>query len=929
MSSRARLLDYLHELGRRIRTHIYVRGAAIAGSALLTLTVLLVWWLRQDGFATLSAAVARIALVLALVAIGVWYVYRPLRQLRQHDGAFEFERRLPDQRGRVETFLDAQRHASESPLLELLARDALTRVGKFSARDVIPDSQLRIAAVVALTALAAIVWLLTAAPAFWGYGSRYLLLGQALPVDAVPSRQITVAPGNITVRRNSDLTIRATTSGFMPEHAQLFVRFDDKRDWERAPMQTVGDGDAREWQFKLYALRGPLHYYVAAGDGRGDERSSEHAVTIVDLPRIERVRLTYSYPEWTGLETQTEDVVRGIRAVAGTQVKVEVFSDAPLQAPVIVVDGAATTMDTQRDHSSGTIAVARPGRYHVGARVVDELVALTDDYPIEIVTDEKPSIEIRRPGRDARATSIEEVAVDVQAQDDFRLQQVALRYAVNGGDWKTMPLASGTSKVDTASLLRMEDLGAAQSSQAQLQPGDLVTYYAVAKDRQQSAQTDLFMVQVQPFERRFSEGQAGGAGGGMGDEQGAISERQREILLATWNLQRSDARASRSRAQLEESAKMLAELQKKLAAQAQTMAQRMRARTTTESNERVAQFVQSLENAVASMEPAAEHLDDFDLVAAVPDEQKALQQLLRAESVFRDVQVAMQRESSRGGQQSARNFTELFELEMDVDKNHYETQSPLSQGNDREELDETIRKLKELAERQERLAQQTKQQTPSREERWQQEQLRREAEDLRRRLEQLAQAQQGQGQPQQGQSQQGQSQQGQSQQGQSQQRNGEAEGNPSGSENRSAKALESMREALDNMRAANSNSDDRGRTQQSSADASRNLRQALRQMQQPDEKAMSQQVQEMAERAAQLSGEQRRVEADLYAGLGEAKQSARDRSELSSARKQRLIEAKQKMAEDVGALQRDMRGAMNDHRRANPDATRAAGGDIA
>ena len=271
-------------------------------------------------------------------------------------------------------------------------------------------------------------------------------------------------------------------------------------------------------------------------------------------------------------------------------------------------------------------------------------------------------------------------------------------------------------------------------------------------------------------------------------------------------------------------------------------------------------------------------------------------------------------------------FTELFELEMDVDKNHYETQSPLSQGNDREELDETIRKLKELAERQERLAQQTKQQTPSREERWQQEQLRREAEDLRRRLEQLAQAQQGQGQPQQGQSrqgqsQQGQSQQGQSQQGQSQQRNGEAEGNPSGSENRSAKALESMREALDNMRAANSNSDDRGRTQQSSADASRNLRQALRQMQQPDEKAMSQQVQEMAERAAQLSGEQRRVEADLYAGLGEAKQSARDRSELSSARKQRLIEAKQKMAEDVGALQRDMRGAINDHRRANPEAT--------
>jgi hypothetical protein len=93
------------------------------------------------------------------------------------------------------------------------------------------------------------------------------------------------------------------------------------------------------FDFKLYAIRGPLTYYIDA-DG---VRSAEHSVGVVDLPRIERVRLTYSYPEWTGLEPQTDEESRDIRAVAGTDVKVEVFADAPLEAPALIIDGPSTS----------------------------------------------------------------------------------------------------------------------------------------------------------------------------------------------------------------------------------------------------------------------------------------------------------------------------------------------------------------------------------------------------------------------------------------------------------------------------------------------------------------------------------------------------------------------------------------------------------
>src|SRR6185503_5588972 len=486
---------------------------------------------------------------------------------------------------------------------------------------------------------------------------------------------------------------------------------------ERAPMQSATDSDSR-FEFRLYAVRGPLQYYV---DAEGT-RSGEHSVTVVDLPRIERVKLTYEYPQWTGLSPKMDDASRDISAVEGTNVKVEVVADAPLDAPALIVDGNTGELVQQGRTSTGAIAVTKPGRYQIGARVANEFVALSDEYAIEIIPDEKPTIEVRKPGRDWRATSIEEVPVRIHAEDDFRLRDVSLHYSVNGGDWQAVPLGGGAKSSDGESVLDLEKLGAATP----LVPGDLVSYYAVAKDRKVTAQTDLFMVQVQPFERRFLHAQS------------AISERQREILLATWNLQRGDERGSRSKQQLEDSAKMLAELQATLAQQARTLAARTRARSSLDEDERVRTFVESLEKAASVMDPAIAHLNTFKLPEAVPFEQQALQQLLRAESAYREVQVSMEQSNAGGdGSQTARNFTEMFELEMDLEKSQYESESQLSQRNVQKDLDEMVRKLKELAERQERLAQERQQDLRTPEQRWKQEQLRREAEDLRRRLAEL------------------------------------------------------------------------------------------------------------------------------------------------------------------------------------------------
>ena len=276
------------------------------------------------------------------------------------------------------------------------------------------------------------------------------------------------------------------------------------------------------------------------------------------------------------------------------------------------------------------------------------------------------------------------------------------------------------------------------------------------------------------------------------------------------------------------------------------------------------------------MDPAVAHLNTFKLPEAVPFEQQALQQLLRAESAFREVQVSMQQSNAGGdGSQTARNFTEMFELEMDLEKSQYESESQLSNRNMQKDLDEMIRKLKELAERQEQLAQERQQDLRTPEQRWKQEQLRREAEDLRRRLAELKRQQQ--------------------QSGDSQQasRGGSASSQAREREERQreqlSQALESVNKALQDMQhpqtttaaaSRNKASSRQGRAvgtavrinspaQQAAEQASRNLRRALQQIDRPEPSHFDETLEKFADRSQQMLEEQRRVESELYEALSQ------------------------------------------------------------
>ena len=96
-----------------------------------------------------------------------------------------------------------------------------------------------------------------------------------------------------------------------------------------------------------------------------------------------------------------------------------------------------------------------------------------------------------------------------------------------------------------------------------LVPGDLVSMYAKARDARTEQASDIMFLEAQPFEREYEQSQqagGGGMGGGMG-EQDNVSQRQKEIIAATFNQIRDKSKDAGREA---ENAKFLSDMQAKL-----------------------------------------------------------------------------------------------------------------------------------------------------------------------------------------------------------------------------------------------------------------------------------------------------------------------------------------------------------------------------
>ena len=924
MSFREQLRAYIAQLEQRLRWNTVLRGLALLTGGALVATLVLVAISNALAFSQGSVTAARFALILILVLAAGGGLLLPLRRLNRRRAVATAETAFPQFQQRLTTFAERD---GQDPFIELLAGDALEIARFAEPQEVVTDRRLYMSLGTSVAALAVLVWIIAAGPGFLGYGASLLWTGPHRDKPALYDLRVT--PGDAVVRRHADQMVSALPIGLRSPNVKLYARFQNSSQWETIAMQQKATGSfAGGYEFLFGGLADNVEYYVTAG-----AMTSKHFhIRVTDLPAVKQIRVTYHYPAWTGMPAEVEERGGDLRAVAGTEAELEISTDRPLHGGQIQLDNGQKVQLAAGPNNvyRGTVKMDRDGVYHVTGVEESQPVRVSEDFFIEARKANPPQISLVRPGRgDYHASPIEEVTVAAKATDEYGLTDMALHYSVNGGPETTVDLLKQKreKQADGSTTISLEAF--------KMVPGDLISVYATAKDANAEAHTDMVFIEADPFEREFSQSQAGGGGGGGGgggDQAPQISLREKEIISATFK-QQGDKNSTQQQAI--DIAKLLSQSQATLRDQAVSLSGRLQARELTDQVQAISEFQKDMLAASNAMAPAAQQLEQQKWKDAIPNEQKALQFLLRAEATFRQIQVAFGAGGGGGGGGgAARDLAALFDLELDAEKNQYETRKSASTSAEQkeQEIADALKKLDELARREEDLAQQQRNGTQTAQSKWQQEMLQREAEQLQRQMEQQL-AQQGR-----------QGRQGQ-QGGQSGSASGQSGGKAGSSSGRSGaggqsagdnaqsaddaaqgrqqaaqQALERLRQANEDMRRATSQNASAADSRRA-ADRLREATDLLGRLQQQDAAGS---LGSMAQTADQLTARQKQ-QADhvreLMAQLNADRAAGRQPKFPSAAEIDKMINDRQQVTDDLAHLTQQMRTAARELAPTQPGAS--------
>src|SRR6185437_262630 len=453
-----------------------------------------------------------------------------------------------------------------------------------------------------------------------------------------------------------------------------------------------------DFRFSIFNIQDSVEYFVESNNVRSDV----FKLNVVDLPYVKQLDLSLNFPAFTNLPTKAVEDGGDIAALKGTVATITAKLSGKVRAARIVfADGKKTDMQLQGSDFVGQLTVSNDTSYYIELVSVDgEAYRGSNEYDVSVLNDQPPVISFDKPGRDRKATNLEEVFTQARAEDDYGVVSMDLHFSVNGGAEKTVNLQQLTREsarsLTGAYTFFLEEYN--------LKPGDFISYFAKARDASNEATSDIYFIEVKPFEMEYKQSQQGGGGGQGGDQdQNALSRRQKDLIAATHRLIREgDKYTDQER---KDGYDAVAIGQEKLRTDTLEFLDRMGRRLGgVDGQKQVAEMAEHLKQAAKEMEGAPPPLRKEQGKDALPPEQRALQRLLAADAIFREVQVAFGDQSSSGGgsggQREQQELAGLFELELDKMKNQYETVQRQQQQQAEQQKSEAERRLEELARRQ-------------------------------------------------------------------------------------------------------------------------------------------------------------------------------------------------------------------------------------
>ena len=290
-----------------------------------------------------------------------------------------------------------------------------------------------------------------------------------------PQTQLVISPGDIQVIRHSDVLVRARIEGRIPGDIVI--------DWKEGEARWRQDGcrpqAERSFTHLFTDVKRDILYRVSGGDAS----SPDYRISVIDRPRVVRLRLRYDYPGYTGLAPRVVEEDGNISAVVGTEVRLEVEANRALDSAWLTFgEDRRKDLDLQGSRAQGGFRVNRSGTYVIGLR--DELGNENDSpirYRIEAVADEPPMVEITFPAENVDMGEEMTLPLAFVAQDDYGLSRAELVHRIirpgEEHEEQRMPVdlnPEDPTRSETEMIWDLSGLG--------LVPEDLVAYRVVVWD---------------------------------------------------------------------------------------------------------------------------------------------------------------------------------------------------------------------------------------------------------------------------------------------------------------------------------------------------------------------------------------------------------------------------------------------------------------
>jgi hypothetical protein len=357
--------------------------------------------------------------------------------------------------------------------------------------------------------------------------------------------EITVTPGDTKVERGTGLVISARFGGKLPAEATLVLNSASGKNKSLPMSRNLADP---VFGASLPEISEEGVYHIEYGA----KKTRDYRISVFDYPALVRADADLRYPAYTGLTNKTIRDTRRISAVEGTHLSLMLQLNKPVASARFVGQEKALALAVQSNAVALLPDFALTNSAHYTLELVDaegRTNKFPTDFYLQALENHPATVKLVFPRGDQRVSKLEELQLRAEASDDFGLLKYGIGFEVAGQEPQMIELgqtAPANEKRQFGHLISMEKLG--------VDVDQLVAYFAWADDygpdgKERRAYSDMFFAEMRPFEEIFRADQSGAGGQnssqnanqGGGNQSVRLADLQKQIVSATWKLQRESA----------------------------------------------------------------------------------------------------------------------------------------------------------------------------------------------------------------------------------------------------------------------------------------------------------------------------------------------------------------------------------------------------